>query len=158
MLVDVTKEEQEVLESIRSSEKYKSANFDKSYNHLLGQKISLIEAAKIFILDNYKKVQDYSELTMLLRCANHKGSIPFGKKRERVNKAEMEGENVVAKMFREIEASKVEIKSFTEAVYDWTDGDFSVVLNDVNYNWIDDSAVISIASFIEENLPKETES
>jgi hypothetical protein len=52
----------------------------------------------------------------------------------------------------EIDAQTIEIKTFDKAVFDWTDGDFSVVFNGVDYNWIDANSIIDIADYIESRL------
>jgi hypothetical protein len=146
MLVDLSKSENEVLDSIRSSEKYKNANFDENYMQLSIEIRSLVESAKIYILDNYKKVKDYKDLHLMLRCSNHEGTQYFGKKSRRSKKG---GSEIFNKLIAEIDEKTIEIEKFDEAVYDWSDGDFSVVFNGVSYNWIDANSIIDIASYIE---------
>jgi hypothetical protein len=58
-------------------------------------------------------------------------------------------------MMRELDKERIEIKEFNKAVYDWSDGDFSVVFNGVSYNWIDSMSIIEIASYIEERIKGE---
>ena len=48
----------------------------------------------------------------------------------------------------------IKIISFDSVVWDWSDGDFSVTLNGVDYNWIDSRSIIDIAEYIEERLKK----
>ena len=57
-------------------------------------------------------------------------------------------------MLKELDDQTIEIKSFDQAIYDWTDGDFSVVFNGISYNWIDATSIIDIASHIERKLSK----
>ena len=149
MLVDLSKSENEVLDSIRNSEKYKNANFDENYVNLTAEIRRVVEAAKIYILDNYKKVKDYKELHLMLRCANHEGTQYFGKRSRKRKKG---GSEIFNKLIAELDEKTIEIKKFDEAVYDWTDGDFSVVFNGVSYNWIDSTSIIDIASHIERKL------
>ena len=149
MLVDLSKSENEVLDSIRNSEKYKNANFDENYVNLTAEIRRVVEAAKIYILDNYKKVKDYKELHLMLRCANHEGTQYFGKRSRKRKKG---GSEIFNKLIAELDEKTIEIKKFDEAVYDWTDGDFSVVFNGVNYNWIDSTSIIDIAAHIERKL------
>ena len=149
MLVDLSKSENEVLDSIRNSEKYKNANFDENYVNLTVEIRRVVEAAKIYILDNYKKVKDYKELHLMLRCANHEGTQYFGKRSRKRKKG---GSEIFNKLIAELDEKTIEIKKFDEAVYDWTDGDFSVVFNGVSYNWIDSTSIIDIASHIERKL------
>lgn len=153
MIVDLSKNEQEVMDSIREGEKYKNEGFESIYISLSVEIKRVVEAAKIYILDNYKKVGDYSDLSMMLRCANHEGTCYFGKK-SKGNKKRGKRSGILEKMIRELDKETVEIRSFDEAVYDWSDGDFSVVFNGVSYNWIDANSIIDIASHIERKLSK----
>jgi len=153
MLVDVSKSEQEVLNSIRKSEKYKKGDFEKYYVETTVEIRRIVEAAKIYILDNYQKVDDYTNLHLMLRCSNHEGTCYFGKKSRGDKKGGMTSK-IFEKILKELDDKTVEIKSFDQAVYDWTDGDFSVVFNEISYNWIDTTSIIDIASHIERKLSK----
>ena len=141
MLVDVTKAEEEVLSGIRESRKYKEGNFEIRYIEFVAETRSIVEAAKVYIIDNYKKVNDYKTLHLMLRCVNHEGTQYFGTKSKR-GKSRSE---VLNKIIDEINEKTIEIKKFDAAVYDWTDGDFSVTFNGVNYNWIDSNSIIDIS-------------
>lgn len=149
MLVDLSRGEEEVLSGIRGGRKYQEGNFEIRYIEFSAEIRSIVEAAKIYILDNYKKVKDYKDLHLMLRCANHEGTQYFGK-RSRSKKEG--GSKVFKKMIEELDKQTVEIKKFDDAVYDWSDGDFSVTFNGVNYNWIDANSIIDIAAHIERKL------
>ncbi len=157
MLVDLSKSEQEVLDGIRNSEQYNSKDFSSNYFRLSGELSMVVRAAKIYILDNYEKVKDYSELSLVIRCANHDSTKYFGKKIEKRSKKDGSGSRVISKIIEELDRERIEIKEFNEAVYDWSDGDFSVVFNGISYNWIDPMSVIEIASYIEERIKLEYE-
>ena len=75
MLVDLSKSEEEVLNSLRSSVKYSEKNFLEAHDSLSLEIRRVIEAAKIYILDNYEKVADYSDLSLMLKCGNHEGKV-----------------------------------------------------------------------------------
>ena len=152
MLVDLSREEEDVLNSIRNSEKYKSGNFGKTYISAFAELRRVVEAAKIYVLDNYQKVDDYWDLHLMLTCVNHKGKVYFGPKSKRPRKKKGEKESVFDRMIKEIDKQTIEVKTFDKAVYDWTDGDFSVVLNGINYNWIDSNSIVDIAAHIENKL------
>ena len=152
MLVDLSKSEQEVLNNIRSTEKYKLGEFRKNFIQFSAEVRRTIEAAKIYILDNYQKVEDYSDLSLMLRCANHEGTKYFGKKENRTKKKEKGKNTILSDLLAEMEREKIEISKFDSAVYDWSDGDFSVVFNGIPYNWIDGESIIDIASYIESKL------
>jgi len=148
MLVDISKREEEVLSVIREGKKYNEGNFEILYIEFSTEVRTLVEAAKIYILDNYKKVKDYKTLHLMLRCANHEGTQYFGTKSRRAKSRS----EIFNKIINELNEKQIEIKKFDAAVYDWTDGDFSVTLNGVSYNWIDDNSIIDIASHIERKL------
>jgi len=152
MLVDLSHDEEKILNSIRNSGKYKAGNFGMTYISASAELRRLVEAAKIYILDNYQKVDDYSDLHLMLTCVNHKGKVYFGSKNKRPRKKKGEKESAFDRMFKKIDEQTIEVKTFDKAVYDWTDGDFSVVFNGVNYNWIDSSSIIDIASHIEKKM------
>jgi hypothetical protein len=150
MLVDISKGEEEVLNSIRNSKKYKDKSFGIEYYSAVSEMRKIVAAAKIYILDNYQKIQDYSDLSLMMRCANHKGTIYIGKK----NKERKFSSEILANVMKEIEEKTIQVDKFDLAVYDWSDGDFSVVFNGVSYNWIDSDSIISIANHIENELAK----
>ena len=148
MLVDISKGEEEARSLIRGGQKYKERDFETRYVEFSTEVRSVIEAAKIYILDNYEKVKDYKTLHLMMRCANHEGTQYFGTKSKR-NGGQSK---IFNKLIKELNDKTIEIKTFDKAVYDWTDGDFSVVFNGVSYNWIDGSSIIDIASHIERKL------
>ena len=150
MLVDISEGEEEVLNSIRNSKKYKDKSFGIAYYSAVSEMRKIVAAAKIYILDNYQKIQDYSDLSLMMRCANHKGTIYIGKK----NKERKFPSEILANVMKEIEEKTIQVDKFDLAVYDWSDGDFSVVFNGVSYNWIDSDSIISIANHIENELAK----
>ena len=148
MLVDISKGEEEVLSGIREGRKYKEGNFETRYIEFVAETRSIVEAAKIYVLDNYKKVKDYKTLHLMLRCANHEGTQYFGTRSKRGKG----GSEIFNKLINELNKQTTEIKTFDAAVYDWTDGDFSVTFNGVGYNWIDSNSIIDIAAHIERKL------
>jgi hypothetical protein len=148
MLVDISKGEEEILSIIRGGKKYNEGNFETRYIEFSAEVRTLVEAAKVYILDNYKKVKDYKTLHLMLRCANHEGTQYFGTR----SKRSKEGSKIFNKLINELNKQTIEIKKFDAAVYDWTDGDFSVTFNGVNYNWIDSNSIIDIAAHIERKL------
>jgi hypothetical protein len=152
MLVNLSNNEEYVLNSIRESEKYKSGNFGMTYISAFAELRKVVEAAKIYVLDNYKKVDDYKDLGLMLSCANHKEKLYFGQKSARTKKKKGDKENSLDRLIKEIDDKTIQIKTFDQAVYDWTDGDFSVVFNGVNYNWIDSNSIVDIAAYIEKKL------
>jgi len=152
MLVDLSKVEEEVLSGIRKDRRYNEGNFEIKYIELSAEIRSVVEAAKIYILDNYKKVKDYKDLHLMLRCANHDGTQYFGPKSQKPKKEQGLISKTLQNAIKRLDKQTIQIKKFDEAVYDWTDGDFSVVFNGVNYNWIDGNSIVDIASYIERKI------
>jgi hypothetical protein len=148
--------EDSVLSSIRNSDSYKEENFRNIWYDYLSRASRIVTASKIYIIDNYKKISDYSDLHLTL--IHNKGKQYIGPKRE--NRTSPDGDlkissrksEVLERLMMEIDAITIQIDTFDEAVYDWTDGDFSVTFNGVNYLWIDDESLILIASYIEKKL------
>lgn len=104
----------------------------------------ITEKAKIFIIENYEKVKDWSNLEINLTC-NHKGHsenyLP-------TNKAQIKlGRFVVNRI-----ANPIETVSF---VLDYTDGDLSVTVNGREFWWIEADTVIVICNYIEKQLIKQ---
>lgn len=150
MLVDLSKSENEVLNYIRNSEKYQLKNFDSEYNRLRSEISKVVSAAKIYIVDNHKKINDYKDLSLMLRCANHDNTVYIGRKEKRKKRKS----GIIDKILAELNRVTIEVDVFNEAIYDWSDGDFSVVFNGVGYNWIDSNSIINIANYIEERIDK----
>jgi hypothetical protein len=150
MLVDLSKSEKEVIDSIRGTKSYSDRKFSDSYYELSRKISGVVEAAKIYILDNFRKIEDYSDLSLMLKCANHKGTVYIGKKETEETRKSKSG--IIDKMLRELNEQTIEISSFDDAVYDWSDGDFSVKFNGIGYNWIDSYSIINIADYIEQKL------
>jgi hypothetical protein len=149
-------DEESILSKIRDSWQYQEENFiDIWYSHL-NRASRVVTAAKIYILDNYEKITDYTDLHLILR--HNRGKHYFGPKRnektpsqDEVKKTKKKSDSL-EKLMQRIDEKKIQIDSFEEAVYDWTDGDFSVTFNGLSYLWIDDESVISIASYIENKI------
>ena len=172
MLVDVTLGEEKKLELIRSSENYVQGSFADGWRRHRQEMSKILEAAKVYITDNYKKISDWMELSFLLYGYGKNSPIHFGtkdaerkKRHPALQKAPCKtkiGEERLGRMKKALERinkEKIPIKTFDEAVYDWTDGDFSVTINGKDYMWIDHhnpSVVIDIAEFISKKLSEQT--
>lgn len=142
--------ENRVLDHIRSTKEYSDMNFRDNHSKLWAAHNYLISAAKIYVIDNYKSIDDYSELDLILRSGATGEKFYFGPKRNRV----VSRSEILTEILKDLDSVTIPIETFDQAIYDWSDGDFSVVFNGVSYNWIDDDSVINIASYIEEKLGK----
>lgn len=147
---ELAEAEKRSLDYIRSTNEYSEMNFQDNNSKIWVAHNSLLAAAKIYIIDNYRKVSDYSDLHLMLRSGATGLKFYFGPKSGRgISKS-----SIIAEILKELDDQTIVIEKFDEAIYDWSDGDFSVVFNEVPYNWIDDESVINIASYIEEKLGK----
>lgn len=169
MLVDLSRSEEEVMQSLRTSWFFLNNDFEKEYGRRLSEMHRIVEAAKIYVLDNYTKVSHWRDLWTTIRSANHEGPAYIHKKdvelrrerkarlkqspprTKRPNVRRLRSENM-SDIFKELDKKTISPKSLTNAVYDWTDGDFSVKINGKWYNRINSQAIIDIASYIEEQL------
>lgn len=147
---ELAESEKRVLDYIRSTKEYSEMNFQDNDSKLWAAQNSLLEAAKIYIVDHYKEVNDYADLHLILRSGATGLKFYFGPKMgDRISKS-----RIISEMLRDLDDRTITIETFDGAIYDWSDGDFSVVFNGVPYNWIDSDSVINIASHIEEKLKK----
>lgn len=167
--------EEEVYKRLRESEFYKG-NFGKEYYQRYSEMNKVVEAAKMYIIDNYQKISDWTELHFKLRVyGENKSTVDFGMKDEERKRryppkpksesksrlrqlAEEYKSPYIAEMLKRIDNERIQVETF-EAVYDWTDGDFSITVNGKEYWWIDHQnpdAVIEIAHFIEKNISNNT--
>jgi hypothetical protein len=123
----------------------------------------------MYILENYEKVKDWSELDIKLNHGlngtqvefyNHyKKPIPPKEPTEKmknfmklVSKEKTKSSEIWDKWKEEMKAKHNPIVSFDKAVLDTSDGDFSVVINGQDFYWIGDWSIIQIADYIEEQL------
>ncbi len=172
--IDLSQDEENTLNSIRSKESYSREKFYENYSRINSEFSALVAGAKIYVLDNYKKVTDYSDLSMILVSGASGERVHLGKKRaDREKKPEPEPtermkkflslvkpapvSDRMQKMLDDRDSKMITVATFEDAVYDWTDGDFSVTLNGKSYLWITSESVIEIAHYIETKLKEQDE-
>lgn len=136
----------------------------------------IAEFAKMYILENYKKVEDWTELDLKIQHNLDNTEVEFynhykkpitpkepSEKMKKflalVSKDKTKRSESMQKLLDEMERKNVArhnpITSFDEAVLDTTDGDFSVKINGQDFYWIDDEPIITIADYIEKQLKNE---
>ena len=173
MLVTIPLDGEEgVYKRLRESEDYKG-NFGVNYYTHMSKMNHVVETAKMYIVDNFEKIEDWTEVHFHLYGYTGKTTQYFTiKDAERLRryppkpKPETESTSIKrrvrrAERFPELEEmlkrhdeENIQVEKL-EAFYDWTDGDFSIQVNDKEYMWIDHrnpEAVIEIAHFIEKTL------
>lgn len=133
----------------------------------------IAEFAKMYILENYQKVKDWSELDLKIQHSldatvvefyNHyKKPVPPKEPSERMKrftklvspekpKRSKHIQEIIDKIEAERKSKHNPIVSFDEAVLDTSDGDFSVKINGQDFYWIDNEPIIEIADYIEQQL------
>lgn len=162
------KENEKVMSSTKVSV---SKGFYKAYAYHKGAMSIVAECAKIYIKKNWKKVKDWSNLSVVLEDANTlKGflnSANGGKPlKDYVEYYNYTGpgrgwnvkSSVIKRMSKRIDKENKKkhnpIQTISDVVLDPTDGDFSLTINGRNHMWISDSTVIIIADYVEEQLAK----
>lgn len=136
----------------QSSEFYTEKNFMYEYRRHLIAMQHIAECAKIFVNENWKLVDDWSELNVTVKdnkpstteYYNHVPQAPVAEGKTR------------SKVLERILDSRINkhnpINSISNVVLDTTDGDFSLIINNNHHLWIDDESVIVIANFIERKI------
>jgi hypothetical protein len=169
-------EEGEYKKHWQSSIFWVESDYMKEYHKHQEAMHHIAEFAKMYILENYEKVKDWSELDIKLthnldgtrvEFYNHyKKPVPPKEPSEKMKKflslvsdEKPKRSDIIQKMLDEAEeANKAKhnpIVTFDKAVLDTSDGDFSVVINGQNFYWINDYPIIEIADYIENELKKQ---
>ena len=137
---------EENLTSIRNSKEYLELNLSNKIYELTKQKRHIINVAKVYILDNYSKVTDYSNL--FLKFIENGVAIRYGKKDKLFDFPKNKIENIFNVLVKDV----IEIESITNVILDHEDFDLSLDINGKPYWWLDDDYVLEIAYYIENNL------
>jgi len=143
-------------ENFKSTEFYTESNFIDQYNKHLGALEIITESAKIFIIENWTKIDDWSDIDVSI-VDNTGKETHYYKFEENDIRSEYPGNNKsVTKFFDDYYKEKLEksnpVEKIEDVVLDTSDGDFSLTINGNKHLWIDNQSVIIIADFIEEKL------
>ena len=139
---------------------YADKNFLEEYRKHMVAMDHVANFAKSYILNNWQKIEDWSDLDVIIRAGNTGVKTHYYKY---VDKGKWNIRNVeVAEMFEEMrkeeEDNQNPIRVFNNVVLDPTDGDFSVTINDTEHWWINDDAIVTIADYIEKQLEEKEKS
>lgn len=146
--------EAEFEEGYKNSEFYVEKDYYNEYRkHMIAME-HIANIAKSYIFNNWKKVEDWSDLDVKIRAGNTGIETHYYKyvAHESYYKGSAKIENFFEKIRREEEENQKPIQIFNDVVLDPTDGDFSVTINDTAHWWINDDAIITIADYIEKKL------
>jgi hypothetical protein len=146
--------EEEFANGYRNSEFYIDKNFLEEYRKHMIAMDHIANIAKSYIFNNWKRVEDWTDLDVIIRAGN------TGKQTHYYKYVESGDSNTrsvkVAEMFEEMREEQKKnqnpIRVFNEVILDPTDGDFSVTINENEHWWINEDAIITIADYIEQKL------
>ncbi len=151
----------EYKEIIKGSQFHIEAGFLEQYNHHLGVMGVIAYSAKIFILENWEKVKDWSMLEVVVHdksSRKNKHTTEYFNKDSGRHGMPPDPNNlsIIDRMFEKFnDEAHNPVTSVRDIVLDHSDGDFSLTINDKEHWWINDEAVIEIADYIEEQLKKQ---
>lgn len=150
---------QSLIPQITTSEE--TPTYLERANHVNDVMSLLRTEAKLYIIANCDKVNDWSSLYLFITNGNN---VDNSNKLESFNYVPYEPEfhNKWLKYSANIggetrphEYKDESIKTVTDPVYDDFDGDFSITINGLEWWWIDYDAVMRLAIFIERSLNPE---
>lgn len=147
---------------------YVEKNYMEEYRKHMAAMDHIANIAKSYILNNWKKVTDWSDLNLIVTHGqsgvtteyyNHYKVLAWRKREEERVDKKLPGvrkSKVMIEMLERLEKDNKErhnpIIEFNNVVLDPTDGDFSVTINGKEHWWIEDDAVMIIANYIEKQL------
>jgi hypothetical protein len=128
-------------ETWKCSEFYLESDFFKQYNLHVNAAQHITECAKIYIMENWEKVTDWSNIYLNLYHRKEEKDYYFSPKKEK-------RKGSVGAEFRNLFKDNP-LSGFDKIVLDPTDGDLSVTIKRKQFLWINAEAVITIAQYIE---------
>jgi len=145
------------------SEGYKQSTFfvDKEFYREYRKHIAALShtaaCAKIFVLNNWEKITDWSKLNVSIRDNSGKTTEYYNYvPSDRKTWGKRGKSDAVQKLLKDMEFRRSKkhnpVNELFGVVLDPTDGDFSLTINKKDHLWIDDESVIIIADYIEKNL------
>ena len=141
-------------EVMHSSDYSVSENFMSEYNNHIAAMQIVAECAKVYILKNWEKVKDWSNLNVVIQDNSGKPTDYYNYKKEEFKKENPAQEKFLEEIFEDMELRDAKrhnsIKSVENVVLDTSDGDFSITINGKKHLWISDDSIIVIANYIEE--------
>lgn len=133
-------------------------DFRKTYqNHIAANQI-VAESAKIYIIKNWKKVKDWSDLEISIVDNTGKETYYYKYKKREVTCFSKFSEKRNKRMNEQNRKNHNPVKKLSGVVLDTSDGDFSLDINGKPHLWIDDESVIILADYIEWKLNKNKKS
>lgn len=135
------------------------SNFLQEYNNHIAAMEIVAECAKIYILNNWEKVIDWSNLNVVVtdgRGGKYKPVEYFNYVKRERKKQGVKSSGLMNDILASMDATDKKkhnpIVSLNDVVLDPTDGDFSLTINGKEHFWISDDSVIVIAAYVEQQL------
>lgn len=135
--------------------------FVDTYLNINHQRVRLVEQAKIFVLDNWERIDDWSELEITLESAASglkTSFFTFKGEDDYLEATQINSKHLRNARERRIAQDKSRnnpIESFDDVVLDFHDGDFSVTVNGQDYLFLSPREILTLAFFIESKLKEE---
>ena len=148
--------EAEFEEGYKNSQFYVEGDYLNEYRKHMVAMEHISNMAKSFIFNNWKRVEDWSDLDVVIRNGNNGVETHYYKYegRDQFNTRSKKVSEFFEEIRKEREAKQRPIEVFNDVVLDPTDGDFSVTINGTEHWWINDDAIITIADYIEKAIAK----
>lgn len=148
--------EAEFEEGYKNSQFYVEGDYLNEYRKHMVAMEHISNMAKSFIFNNWKRVEDWSDLDVIIRAGNTGIETHYYKydKRDQINTRSKRVSEFFEEIRKEREANQRPVEVFNDVVLDPTDGDFSVTINGTEHWWINDDAIITIADYIEKAIVK----
>jgi len=118
--------------------------FTVRYFDKLDEVQKVVSQAKRYIVDNWEKIEDWSQLRISVR--NNSEYSPNNKKGEHYRPDDLS--------FGGVKMPSNPVNTLT-VVFDDSDGDMSVTINGKEWWFIDDESICTIAGYIEKSISKE---
>lgn len=155
-IIPVLQSYMEYKEYVKSFDEYTSSNFYDLYATKYQKVWELVESAKIYIVENWQKIEDWSELEFILDCVNHPHAIEFYNYDKHDHSIFTSDDSDVNKIYKNVndrlKKKHNPVKSIDNVILDPTNGDFSITVNGTDYNWIGEEPIIEMAHYIELKL------
>lgn len=156
-------------ERLQGTEGFIENDFLDAYRLHIVMKQRIARAAKVFLINNWTKVGDWTMLEIVIRDNSKKKThyynhVPKAKKERSTPKKQgttNEEWSITDKLLSKVDADRAKkhnpVLSLSEMVLDPTDEDFSITINGVDHNCIDDDSVIILADYAENWLKARNE-
>lgn len=134
----------------------KTTTFLQQFNKLHAQEGKLLNEAKHYIVENYEKITDWSELSLEIKNGNN---IDNSNKLAEFTYTPFKNSTYLKKLSKhynsfyvDYDVSDDSVKTITDVVLDETDGDLSITVNGLEWWWIDKQTVMLLTIYIQRAL------